>query len=178
MSQDHAAGRAPSGATLWQHEGVVARRFEHSGAGARFAIAVSRFNSAVTDSLLEGAVRTLVAAGVPSEHITAVQVPGAVELPLACSELAKTRHYAGLIALGCVIRGETSHYDYVCSAASDGLMRVQLDAGIPIGFGVLTCETADQAFARAQRGDGRNAGSDAARATLEMVALARDTDGG
>lgn len=177
MSHEHAPGRAGSEQSLWRHEGVAARKFEHSGPGARFAIAVSRFNGAVTDSLFEGAVRTLLEAGVPADHIAAVQVPGAVELPMACQALARSRHYAGIVALGCVIRGETSHYDYVCSSATDGIRHVQLSTGIPIGYGVLTCETADQAFARAQRSGGRNAGADAASAVLEMVGLGRAIDG-
>lgn len=154
--------------------GVEALRGPGDGTGSRFAIVVSRFNGAITTRLFEGAVDVLLDAGATSNHIAAVQVPGAMELPLAAAELADTNHYHGIIALGCVIRGETPHFDYVCRAATDGLLQAQLDSGIPIGFGLVTAESAGQASDRsAPTGQGRNVGADAARAVLEMVGLTR-----
>jgi 6,7-dimethyl-8-ribityllumazine synthase len=102
-----------------------------------------------------------------------VTVPGAVELPLAARELAETSHYAGVVALGCVIRGETAHFDYVCQFATDGILRVQLDQELPVGFGLITCDTLEQAQSRAQLGGGHNVGRDAARAALELAGLKR-----
>lgn len=138
---------------------------------------VSRFNGAITDALFQGAVDTLVDAGAKPEHIRAVSVPGAVEIPLAANAVAEASHgVAGVIALGCVIRGETAHFDYVCSAVTDGVMRVQLDHDIPIGFGLVTCDTVAQAQARASRTPGgHNVGADAARAALELAGLVRMT---
>lgn len=137
---------------------------------------MARFNGAITDALFDGAVQVLRAAGARSEHIRAVSVPGAVELPLAARELADTSHYAGIVALGCVIRGETAHFDYVCSATTDGIMSVQLELGVPIGFGLVTCDTVAQAQARSGRLPGEhNVGRDAARAALELAGLVRIT---
>lgn len=131
---------------------------------------VSRFNGRITSSLFAGAVDALVDADARPEHIRAITIPGAVELPLAARELAETRHYGGIVALGCVIRGDTAHFDYVCSAATDGIMQVQLETGVPIGFGLVTCDTVAQAEARSELGaGGHNVGRDAALATLEMA---------
>ena len=109
-----------------------------------------------------------------------VTVPGALEIPPAISlaeeagRFPTAPRYDGYVALGCVIRGETAHFDYVCSFATDGLLRVQLDHGLPIGFGLITCDTVAQAQARAELGDGgHNVGADAARAALEVAGLAR-----
>ncbi len=162
----HVAGDA-----AFAHGGVVAQR-PAAGAG-RIAVVVSRFNAPVTDRLFAGAVATLLDHGISADQIDAVQVPGAVELPLAAASYARSGGYAAIIALGCVIRGETSHFDYVCQAATDGIMRVQLDHHIPVGFGLLTVESEQQAWNRAgvPLTKERNAGSDAAVAALELASL-------
>lgn len=139
---------------------------------ARVGIVASNFNSFVVDRLLEGALETLREHGIADEHITVVRVPGAFELPLAALELAQKSNCDGIIALGTVIRGETAHFDYVCSGATDGLMRVCLDHAQPLGFGLLAVESEAQAIARA--GDEDNKGRDAAMTVLEMISLLRD----
>lgn len=170
------SGLAAADLDAFSHAGVAAVASPLGAAGSRWAIVASRFNGKVVADLYAGAVETLLGAGARPEHIHAVTVPGAVELPLAARELVMASHYAGIVALGCVIRGETSHFEYVCSAASDGLLRVQLDHGVPIGFGVLTVESLAQAEARSNRAPGgHNVGSDAAAATVELAGLARIT---
>lgn len=167
---------APAAAGAFSHRGVEAEAGPTGAAGSRWAIVVSRFNGRITDALFQGAVDTLVDAGARPAHIRAVSVPGAVEIPLAANALAEASHgVAGIIALGCVIRGETAHFDYVCRSATDGIMRVQIDHDIPIGFGLVTCDTVEQALARAQRGGGHNVGADAAQAALELAGLVRIT---
>lgn len=178
MSADtHADGHdhAPAGAGAFTHGSVTAETGPKTAAGSRWGIVVSRFNGAITDALYQGAVDALLEAGARPEHIRAVSVPGAVEIPLAARALADASHHvAGIIALGCVIRGETSHFDYVCRAATDGIMRVQLDHETPIGFGLVTCDTIAQAQARAElRPGGHNVGRDAAHAALELAGLVR-----
>ena len=172
-AEGHGLAPAPDGA--FDHSGVTADTGPTGAAGSRWGIVVARFNGAITDSLYQGAVEELLAAGARAEHIRAVTVPGAVEIPHAANALAEaTHHVAGIIALGCVIQGETPHFDFVCRAATDGIMRVSIDHDIPIGFGLLTVNTLEQAKARAHPGpDGRNAGRDAARAALEMAGLNR-----
>ncbi len=144
-------------------------RGETDGTGRRFAIIVSRFNGQVTDRLLAGARECLLQHGVTEDAIDVVSVPGAWELPIAAQAAAR-RGYAAIVALGCVIRGETPHFDYVASAAAQGLERVSLEAGLPVAFGVLTTEDAQQALARAGGRDG-NKGWDAALTALEMANL-------
>ena len=122
---------------------------ELDGSGLRFAIVVSRFNNVITERLLSGSREALEKSGVAKVDIEIVEVPGAFELPLACKKLASKGEYDALIAIGCVIRGETSHYDYVCSETARGLQLAQMDTGVPIIFCVLTCETQEQAMARA-----------------------------
>nr|WP_310780544.1 6,7-dimethyl-8-ribityllumazine synthase [Candidatus Palauibacter scopulicola] len=148
---------------LKEYEGAA------SGTGRRVCILVSRFNSRVTERLLEGAARATLECGVAEKDVDIVYVPGAWELPLA-AQRAVTRGYAAIVALGCVIRGETAHFDHVSRAATDGLAKVQLDSGVPIGLGVLTPDTLEQALARAG-GELGNAGSEAARAALRMADL-------
>lgn len=143
--------------------------------GKRFAVVVARFNEVVTERLRDGAVAALAAHGVADDDIVVAWVPGAFELPAACRWLAATGRYHGVVALGAVVRGGTDHYDYVCSGVTDGVMRVSLDTGLPLGFGVLTCATMEQALARAG-GEHGNKGTDAAMAALEM-ALLRDAIG-
>jgi 6,7-dimethyl-8-ribityllumazine synthase len=156
----------------FSHRDVAVQHVAGSGRGGRWAIVVARFNGSITEQLYRGAVDTFLEAGAQPDRIHAFAVPGAVELPLAVHEVAETSHYAGIVALGCVIRGETAHFDYVCSSATDGLLQVQLNKEVPVGFGVLTCENEAQARARAQS-NGRNAGADAAAAVLEQAALLR-----
>lgn len=140
-------------------------------ADARVGIVAARFNSFVVDRLIDGARRTLTDHGINNDAIILLHVPGAFELPLAARELAIHHKVDAVIALGAVIRGDTAHFDYVCSECSAGLMRVSLDYGIPVGFGVLTVEDEDQALVRA--GDEDNKGRDAAQAALEMIGLLR-----
>lgn len=149
---------------------TIHHRARPDGHGLRVAIAVARFNHEVTERLLEGALTALREAGVDGQHVTVAEVPGAFELPLACRWLAATQRYDAVVALGAVIRGDTDHYDYVCSAATDGLLRVTLDAGLPVAFGVLTCDDEEQAMERAGGAHG-NKGADVALAALEMVRL-------
>ncbi|MCA8964214.1 MAG: 6,7-dimethyl-8-ribityllumazine synthase [Planctomycetes bacterium] len=141
-----------------------------TGRGKRFGIAVARFNELVTERLLEGALTTLRQHGVADADVEVVWVPGAFELPTACRWLADTGRFHGLLALGAVVRGGTDHYDYVCSGVTDGVMRVGLDTGLPLGFGLLTCAQMDQALARAG-GEHGNKGADAAMAALAMAAI-------
>jgi 6,7-dimethyl-8-ribityllumazine synthase len=135
---------------------------------ARFALAVGRFYEDLADRLVAGAREELEAAGV--SEIDVFDVPGAFELPLAAKYAAQSGRYAGVVCLGAVIRGETSHYDHVCAEAARGIAQVSLDTGVPCAFGVLTVETMEQALARAG-GNKRHQGRDAARATLAMAEL-------
>jgi 6,7-dimethyl-8-ribityllumazine synthase len=141
-----------------------------TAAGLRFAIVVSRFNSFITERLLTAAIDALGRAGAASEDVAVVRVPGSFELPLACKRLAATGEYDALIAVGCVIRGETSHYDYVCSETSRGLQLAQMDTGVPVIFCVLTCDTLEQAIDRAGL-KGGNKGFEAGLAAIEMARL-------
>ena len=145
---------------------------ELSAAGLRFAIVVSRFNSFITERLLTAAVDALERAGAAGKDVAVVRVPGSFELPLACKNLAATGGYDALIAVGCVIRGETSHYDYVCSETSRGLQLAQMDTGVPVIFCVLTCDTLEQAIDRAGL-KGGNKGFEAGLAAIEMARLSR-----
>ncbi|MFT4843968.1 MAG: 6,7-dimethyl-8-ribityllumazine synthase [Planctomycetota bacterium] len=140
------------------------------GNGRRFGVAVARFNEVVTERMLDGALQTLREQGVADDDIVVTWVPGAFELPTACRWLAQTGKYDALLMLGAIVRGGTDHYDYICSAVTDGAMRVQLDFDVPIGFGVLTCATMELALARAG-GDAGNKGCDAAMAALAMSNL-------
>jgi 6,7-dimethyl-8-ribityllumazine synthase len=141
-----------------------------SAEGRRFGLVASRFNGALVDRLLDGAVECLIHHGAGEEDLVSVRVPGAFEIPLALRELAERAELDALVALGVVIRGETPHFDYVCAEASRGIQRVSIDLRIPIGFGVLTCDTLEQAEARAG-GEAGNKGWEAALAALEMTDL-------
>src|SRR5690348_7420963 len=145
---------------------------ELSAAGLRFGIVVSRFNSFITDRLLAAATDALERGGAENKDVDVVYVPGAFELPLAAKKLAATGKYDALIAIGCVLRGETSHYDYVCSETSRGLQLAQMDTGLPIIFCVLTCDTIEQAIDRAGL-KGGNKGFEAGLAAIEMAHLSR-----
>ena len=147
-------------------------RGELDARGLRFAIAVSRFNSFITERLLSAALDALERAGASANQIDVVRVPGSFELPLAAKKLAETRHYDALIAIGCILQGETAHYEYVCSETSRGLQLAQMDTGVPIVFCVLTCDTLEQAVDRAGL-KGGNKGFEAGLAAVEMAHLAR-----
>jgi len=140
--------------------------------GLRFAVVVSRFNSFITERLLTAAVDALQRAGAADKDVEVVHVPGAFELPLAAKKLAGTGRYDALIAIGCVLRGETTHYDYVCSETARGLQLAQMDTGLPIIFCVLTCDTLEQAIDRAGL-KGGNKGFEAGLAAIEMAQLSR-----
>jgi 6,7-dimethyl-8-ribityllumazine synthase len=145
---------------------------EGAGAAAelRFAIIRSRFNEGVTKRLLEGALDALRVGGARDEAIDVVVVPGAFEIPLVASKLARSRRYDVLICLGAVIRGETPHFDYISAEVSRGIAQAAYDYGIPIIFGVLTANTDEQANARSGKG-GTNRGYEAAVSAIEMANL-------
>ena len=143
-----------------------------SAAGFRFGVIVSRFNGFITERLLAAATDALERAGAASKDVDVVRVPGAFELPLVSKKLAAAGKYDALVAIGCVIRGETTHYDYVCAETSRGLQLAQLDTGVPIIFCVLTCETLEQAIDRAGL-KGGNKGFEAGLAAIEMAHLSR-----
>ena len=147
-----------------------------AGAGRRFAVIASRFNGAVTQKLLDGAVDALLRHGAAFDDVDVVWVPGAWELPAAARRLLVTERYDALVAVGAVIRGETPHFDYVAGEAARGLAEASADSETPIGFGLLTCDTMDQAEARAG-GEHGNKGWDAALAALEMSDLFDRLDG-
>ncbi len=142
---------------------------------ARFGIVVARFNSLITERLFTAALNTLTRHGVDEGHMDAVWVPGAFELPLAVKRLAGTGRYNAIVALGCVIRGGTPHFDYVAGQCASGLSRASLDMDIPVSFGVLTVDTIEQAIERAGTKAG-NKGEDAALSALEMVNVLRQLD--
>jgi len=155
--EDHAPGRfeVPSG-----YKVLTGSR----GDGRRaVGVVVAKFNGDVTSRLLERALEALDDAGVEREAVTIVPVPGAFELPLAAMALAKTRRYTCIVALGCVIRGETPHFDYVAGEAASGLQLAAIETGVPVSFGVLTTETIEQAEARIDRA------ADAVQSALEMA---------
>ena len=143
-----------------------------NAAGLRFGIAVSRFNSFITDRLLNAAVDALERAGAESGDVDVVHVPGSFELPLTAKKMAQTGKYDALIAIGCVLRGETAHYDYVCAETSRGLQLAQMDTGVPVIFCVLTCDTLEQAVDRAGL-KGGNKGLEAGFSAIEMAHLSR-----
>jgi len=148
---------------------------EMQARGMRIGVLLGRFNSFIGDRLLEGAIDTLVRHGANEGDIDVVRVPGAYEMPLAAKKMAGNGKYDALIALGAVIRGATPHFDYVAGECSKGLSQVSMEAGIPVGFGVLTVDTIEQAIERAGTKAG-NKGADAAMAAMEMVNLLRKLD--
>lgn len=146
-----------------------------SGVGRRIVVLASRFNEEIVKKLVDGALEALLKSGVVFEDIDVVWVPGAWELPLAARWLLSSERYDGLVAVGAVIRGDTAHFDFIAGEASRGLAAAGIDTDSPIGFGVLTCDTDEQAEERAGGAHG-NKGYDAALATLEMVDLANRLD--
>jgi 6,7-dimethyl-8-ribityllumazine synthase len=155
------AGRAPS-----------PRRRARPRPGLRYAVVVARFNEGITKKLLDGALGALGAAGVAGRDIEVTWVPGAFELPQAAMRAARSKRFAAVICLGCVIRGATPHFDYVCSTCASGLARASDETGVPIAFGVLTTDTIEQAMERAGTKAG-NKGADAAVTAIELANLLR-----
>jgi 6,7-dimethyl-8-ribityllumazine synthase len=147
-----------------------------SAAGLRFGVVVSRFNSFITDRLLQGATDVLARSGATGKDVDVIHVPGSFELPLAAKKLAESGRYDALIAIGCILRGETAHYDYVCSETARGLQLAQMDSGVPVMFCVLTCDTLEQAIDRAGL-KGGNKGQEAAAGAIEMAHLCKQLRG-
>jgi 6,7-dimethyl-8-ribityllumazine synthase len=141
-----------------------------TGEGLKFALVVSRFNSFITERLLEGALDCLRRQGVAEDDLTVVRVPGAWEIPVVVKRLAHAKNYDGVICLGAVIRGSTPHFDYVAAEVSKGIAQVSLESGKPISFGILTTDSLEQAIERAGSKAG-NKGFAAAEAAIEMVNL-------
>jgi len=156
-SVEHAAG------DLEIPDGYAVLEGAADGSRRAVGIVVSRFNGDVTTRLLDRALEELEEAGVRREAITVMVVPGAFELPLGATALAKTRRFACIVALGCVIRGDTPHFDYVASEAASGLQLAALETGVPVSFGVLTLDRVEQADARIEKG------AEAVRTALEMA---------
>lgn len=145
---------------------------ELAAAGFHFGIVVSRFNQFITDRLLAGALDALERAGATEDHREVVRVPGSLEIPIAAKKLAQTGRCSAIICIGCVLRGETSHFDHVCTETARGVQLAQLDTGVPMPFCVLTCDTLEQAIDRAGLKTG-NKGFDAGLAAIEMAQLSR-----
>ena len=143
--------------------------------GIRLGIVCARFNEFIVSKLLSGCQDGLLRHGVRDEDIEVAWVPGAFEIPLIASKMARSGRYDAVIALGAVIRGSTSHYDYVCAEVSKGIASVSLQTGVPVMFGVLTTDTIEQAIERAGTKAG-NKGSDCAQGAIEMVNLLREID--
>jgi len=162
VAEPEVAEHAPGG--LEVPDGVAVLEGEPAG-GRPVAVVVARFNGEYTGRMLARALEELEAHGVAESLVTVVPVPGAFELPLGAMAVAKTRRYACVVALGCVIRGETPHFDYVAGEAASGLQLAALETGVPVSFGVLTVETAEQAEARIDKA------AEAVRTALEMADL-------
>jgi len=140
-------------------------------ADARVGVVCSSFHTALSEALLDGALTHLASAGLAEDRVDVYWVPGSFEVPQAARMLAASGRYTAIVAVGAVIRGATAHFDHVSMAVSQGLIRVALDTGVPCTFGVLTCDSLEQAWARAG-GDVGNAGADAARAAVSLMNLA------
>ena len=138
----------------------------------RFGVIQSEFNDFVTDRLLAGALQAFDEAGVKRSQLEIVKVPGSFELPVAAKKMAQTGRFDAIVCIGCVLRGETSHYDYVCSETARGIQLAQLDVGVPVGFCVLTCDTKEQAMARAGKKES-NKGYAAGLGAIQMAQLMR-----
>ena len=137
-------------------------------AGFRFAVVVSKYNDFVTDRLQAGALAALAAAGVATDDVTVIRVPGAFEIPIAAQHAAESARFDAIVCLGCLIRGETPHFEYISSAVSLGLTTAAAATGVPMSFGVLTTNSVEEALARAVDGTG-NKGHEAAVAAIEMA---------
>src|ERR1700721_3098586 len=152
-------------------------RRELNPAGLHFGIVVSQFNSFITDRLLAGALDALQSAGATQSQIEVVRVPGSFEIPIAAKKLAATGRFDSIVCIGCILRGETSHYDYVASETSRGIQLAQLDSGVPMIFCVLTCDTLEQAIDRAGLKGGKK-GYHAGLGAIEMGQLMRKLGNG
>jgi len=159
VSHEHAPGELEVPPGYGVLEGVP------DGSRRAVGVVVSRFNGEITSGLLSSALEELESLGVPQSAVTVMPVPGAFELPIGAMALARTRRFACIVALGCVIRGDTPHFDYVASEAASGLQLAALETGVPVSFGVLTLDRADQAEARIEKG------AEAVRTALEMADL-------
>lgn len=148
-------------------------RLEPRRPDARFAVVAARFNERISKRLLSGALRALSSAGLPDEAVEVHWVPGSFELPQAAACLARTGRFEAIVCVGCVIKGETPHFDFVAGQAAAGIQRVALDTGLPVTFGVITALTEEQAWARAGGAVG-NRGQEAAEAAVEMAAFVRE----
>src|SRR6202046_922031 len=148
-----------------------------SAAGLRFGIVVSRFNSFITERLLDGALDALQRSGAANDQIEIIRVPGSFELPIAAKKLAESKRPDAIICIGCVLRGETSHYEHVTTEVARGIQLAQMDTGVPIAFCVLTCDTLEQAIDRAGLKSG-NKGFEAGLAALVRAQLWRKLRGG
>lgn len=144
--------------------------------GLRFGVITSRYNNSITESLERAALAALKTGGASEKQVDVLSVPGAFELPLAAKKLAESGKVNAIVAIGCVLRGETSHYDYICSEVARGIQLAQMDSGVPVIFCVLTCDTMEQAVERAGPGTG-NKGHEAGLAALEMANLVRKLRG-
>lgn len=164
MAGDHQASGAP--------EAVL------DGKGLRIAVVAARWNSHITLRLLDGAQRGLADARVDNADVTVSWVPGAFELPLAAKVWAQSGRVDGVVCLGCVIRGETTHYEAVAGECASGISAAQLETGVPIAFGALTVEDLNQALARSEGPDGHNVGEDGAKVAVEMATLLREIRAG
>jgi 6,7-dimethyl-8-ribityllumazine synthase len=167
MSSEHVT-RTATAQTARTGVTVVAPRAQE--APPRVAVIASQFNGAVVDRLVDGAISALAARGLRDAQVALIRVPGAWELPLAARAVAEAEGADAIIALGCVIRGETSHYDVIVNESARGLAEVALQYGLPVANGVLACDSAEQALARAG-GDSGNKGDEAAQAALDMLAV-------
>lgn len=144
--------------------------------GLRLAIIVSRFNSFITERLLAGALDALARAGADDKRVEVVRVPGSFEIPVAAKRLAETGRYHALVCLGCIIRGQTQHFDYISAEVTRGIQLAAVETGVPIAFGVLTTDTLEQAIDRAGAKSG-NKGADAALSAVEMATLLQKVSG-
>jgi len=149
---------------------------DFSAPAGRFAIVAARFNEFIVNQLVSGARDTLLRHSIAEDHIDLVRVPGSFEIPIVAQKLSKSGKYAAVICLGCVIRGDTSHYDHVAGAAASGIATAALNCGVPVIFGVLTCETLEQAINRAG-GKSGNKGAEAALTAIEMINLMKKLPG-
>jgi len=141
-----------------------------SAKGLRLAIVVSRFNSFITERLLSGALDALQRAGADEKKIEVVRVPGSFEIPVAAKQLAQTGRYHALVCLGCILRGDTQHFDFISAEVTRGVQLAAVETGVPMAFGVLTCDTLEQAIDRAGAKSG-NKGAEAALTAVEMATL-------
>jgi len=153
------------------------RKGNLAGKGLRLAIVVSRFNSFITERLLSGALDALTRAGADEKKIEVVRVPGSFEIPVAAKTLAQSGRYDAIITLGCIIRGETQHFDYISAEVTRGIQLAAIETGVPISFGVLTTDNLEQAVDRAGAKSG-NKGAEVALAAVEMANLLKNTRGG